>query len=177
MPGHARRQVPEGQLYTPEERARRDGTVWTLVQGILAPLQFLVFAVSLALVLRYLWTGEGYMAATVSILIKTAVLYTIMVTGAIWEKDVFGQYLFAPPFFWEDVVSFGVIALHTLYVWAVITGAWGATAEMWIALAAYAAYVVNAAQFVWKLRQARLSAERADAAALNATPDPEELPA
>jgi len=183
MPGHAPREVPQGQLYTPQERARRDATVWTLVQGILAPLQFLVFAVSLALVLRYLWTGEGYMAATVSILIKTGVLYTIMVTGAIWEKVVFGQYLFAPPFFWEDAVSFGVIALHTLYVWAALSGAWSPAAQMTIALAAYAAYVVNAAQFVWKLRQARLSAERADALAAsqslteNAAPEVTEQPA
>ncbi|MEM1432236.1 MAG: 2-vinyl bacteriochlorophyllide hydratase [Pseudomonadota bacterium] len=165
---------PPGQLYTPAQRARRDATVWTLVQGILAPLQFVVFAISLALVVRYLMTGEGYAAATVSILIKTGVLYAIMVTGAIWEKVVFGQYLLAPAFFWEDVVSFGVIALHTLYVFAVLFADWGSTTEMWIALAAYAAYVVNAIQFVWKLRQARLSAERADtAAAAQAT----ELPA
>ena len=34
-------------LYTPAERARRDAMVWTLVQGILAPLQFLAFAISL----------------------------------------------------------------------------------------------------------------------------------
>jgi 3-vinyl bacteriochlorophyllide hydratase len=155
-------------LYTPEQRARRDATVWTLVQGILAPLQFVVFAVSLALVVRYLLTGAGYEAATASILLKTAVLYTIMVTGAIWEKVVFGQYLLAPAFFWEDVVSFGVIALHTAYVYAVVSGAWGAGIEMAIALAAYAAYVVNAAQFVWKLRQAR----RAAPAAL-----PDEVPA
>jgi 3-vinyl bacteriochlorophyllide hydratase len=180
MPRDHYQRPPPGQLYTPEQRARRDATVWTLVQGVLAPLQFLVFAISLALVVRYLWTGEGYAAATVSILIKTAVLYTIMVTGAIWEKVVFGQYLLAPAFFWEDVVSFGVIALHTLYIYAVLFAQWGPTAEMWIALAAYAAYVVNAAQFVWKLRQARLSAERADAAAAAAaahSPQATELPA
>lgn len=159
---------PPGQLYTPEQRARRDATVWTTVQGVLAPLQFLVFAVSAALVVRYLLTGTGYEAATVSILVKTAILYTIMVTGAIWEKVVFGQYLFAPAFFWEDAVSFLVIALHTLYLYALLTGAFGPTAQMGIALAAYAIYVVNAAQFVWKLRQARLSAERADAAAASA---------
>jgi 3-vinyl bacteriochlorophyllide hydratase len=35
---------------------------------------------------------------------------------------------------------------------------------MFLALAAYAAYVVNAAQFLWKLRMARLQAE-ADAKA------------
>ena len=99
-------------LYTEEQRARRDSSIWTIIQGVLAPLQFLVFVISLVLVLRYLWTGAGYDAATISILIKTLFLLTIMVTGAIWEKVVFGQYLFAPAFFWEDVFSFAVIALH-----------------------------------------------------------------
>ena len=148
-------------LYTPEERARRDATKWTLVQGILAPLQFVVFAVSLVLVLRYLWTGAGYEAATISIVLKTGILYTIMVTGAIWEKVVFGQYLFAPAFFWEDVFSFGVIALHTLYLYGLFAGTWSPEQLMWIALAAYAAYVINAGQFLWKLRMARLQAEGA----------------
>jgi len=143
-------------LYTPEERARRDATVWTTVQGVLAPLQFLVFLVSLALVIRVLLTGEGYALATASILVKTGILYLIMVTGAIWEKVVFGQYLFAPAFFWEDVVSFGVIALHTLYIFALFTDALSPTALLFLALLAYAIYVVNAAQFLWKLRMARL---------------------
>ncbi|MCM2562061.1 2-vinyl bacteriochlorophyllide hydratase [Lutimaribacter sp. EGI FJ00015] len=159
MSTHHASATPSTGLYTPEQRARRDATVWTLVQGILAPLQFLVFLVSLALVLRYLWTGDGYWAATLSIIVKTGVLYTIMVTGAIWEKIVFGQYLFAPAFFWEDVVSFGVIALHSIYVWAVWTGSFGPVEQMVIALAAYLAYVINAGQFLWKLRMARLQAE------------------
>ncbi len=161
MSGTHAAEVERRGLYTPEERARRDATVWTLVQGILAPLQFLVFLVSVALVLRYLVSGSGYESATWSILIKTGVLYTIMVTGAIWEKVVFGQYLFAPAFFWEDVVSFGVIALHTAYVWALFTGAMGPVELMVLALAAYLAYVVNAGQFLWKLRMARLQAEGA----------------
>lgn len=146
-------------LYTPEERVRRDSTVWTLIQGILAPLQFVAFIVSLALVLRYLTTGAGYEAATLSILVKTGFLYVIMITGAIWEKVVFGQYLFADAFFWEDVFSFVVIALHTAYVWALWTQALSPAGEMTLALAAYAAYVVNAGQFLWKLRMARLQQE------------------
>lgn len=146
---------PARPLYTPEQRARRDATRWTLVQGILAPVQFAVFAVSLVLVLRFLLTGEGYGAATVSILVKTALLYTIMITGALWEKAVFGQYLLAPAFFWEDVVSFAVIALHTAYLWLLWTDAPHGL-QMGTALAAYAIYVVNAAQFVLKLRTARL---------------------
>ena len=145
-------------LYTPEQRARRDATIWTFVQGVLAPVQFIIFLVSVALVIRYLMTGEGYAAATASILLKTFALYTIMVTGAIWEKVVFGRYLFAQSFFWEDAVSFVVIAIHTLYLWALWSGALSPKAQMLVALAAYAIYVVNAAQFVWKLRMARLEA-------------------
>ncbi|MDX8349133.1 2-vinyl bacteriochlorophyllide hydratase [Cognatiyoonia sp. IB215446] len=147
------------RLYSDAERARRDATKWTLVQGVLAPLQFVVFLISLALVLRYLWTGAGYEAATLSIIIKTALLFTIMITGAIWEKIVFGQYLFAPAFFWEDVFSFGVIALHSLYIYTLLADGFATTTQMYIALAAYAAYVVNAGQFLWKLRMARLDAE------------------
>lgn len=147
------------RLYTEAERARRDATVWTVVQGVLAPLQFLVFIVSLVLVLRYVWTGDGYMAATVSILIKTGFLYAIMITGSIWEKVVFGKWLFAPAFFWEDVFSFVVIALHTAYIVALSMGSMDPAGLMALALAAYVAYVINAGQFLWKLRVARLEGE------------------
>jgi 3-vinyl bacteriochlorophyllide hydratase len=146
-------------LYTVAQRARRDGSVWTLVQGILAPVQFVIFLVSVVLVVRYLATGEGYFAATVSVLLKTAALYIIMVTGAIWEKVVFGQYLFAPGFFWEDVFSFVVIALHTLYLYGLITGSIAPQTLMLITLAAYITYVINAGQFLWKLRIARMQSE------------------
>jgi 3-vinyl bacteriochlorophyllide hydratase len=69
--------VARSGLYTPAERDRRDRSVWTLVQGILAPLQFLVFIISLGLVLRTLMTGDGLEAATISIIAKTMVLYTM----------------------------------------------------------------------------------------------------
>ena len=143
-------------LYTPLQRKRRDETVWTLVQGVLAPLQFLVFLISLALVVRYLLTGLGYEIAAFSIVIKTIVLLLIMVTGAIWEKVVFGQYLLAPAFFWEDVVSFFVIALHLAYIWALFANYLSEQQLTLLALTAYAVYLLNAAQFVWKLRAARL---------------------
>lgn len=146
---------PQSALYTPAERARRDATVWTLVQGILAPLQFLAFAVSLCLVINFLLNGVGFEAATYSVIVKTSLLYAIMVTGAIWEKVVFGRYLFAPAFFWEDVVSMLVMVLHTAYMVMWLMG-WGTPAEqMWIALAAYATYVVNALQFLLKFQAAR----------------------
>jgi 3-vinyl bacteriochlorophyllide hydratase len=143
-------------LYTAEEKRRRDASRWTLVQGILAPLQFLVFLVSLVLVLRFLLTGAGFAAAATSVVIKTLVLYTIMVTGCLWERDVFGRYLFAPAFFWEDVVSMLVLALHTAYIGALLFGSIHARYQMYIALLAYSAYLLNATQFLLKLRAARL---------------------
>jgi 3-vinyl bacteriochlorophyllide hydratase len=145
-------------LYTAEERRRRDASPWTRVQGVLAIGQFAVFLISLGLVLRFLATGDGLAVATASVCVKTLVLYAIMVTGAIWEKVVFGRYLFAEAFYWEDMFSMLVIALHTAYVAAVLAGYGDAHAQMLLALAAYGAYVINAAQFLLKMRAARREA-------------------
>jgi 3-vinyl bacteriochlorophyllide hydratase len=159
---------PQGlkPLYTPEQRLRRDATRWTLVQGILAPIQFLAFLISLGLVVRYLTSGDGFAVATASIVLKTLLLYAIMVTGSIWEREVFGCYLFAPAFFWEDVFSFLVLALHTAYLVALFAGIGDARQQMLIALAAYASYFINATQFLLKLRAAR----RDERLALSAVP-------
>jgi 3-vinyl bacteriochlorophyllide hydratase len=163
--GHVIKRAP---LYTPAERVRRDASVWTLVQGVLAPVQFLVFLISLSLVLRYLSSGEGQAVATWSVVVKTLTLYAIMITGCIWEKVVFGRYLFAPAFFWEDVFSMLVLALHTAYLVALFTGRLQGQSLMYLALAAYATYVVNAAQFIWKLRMARLDMAQREQQAVNA---------
>ena len=154
-----RRAPSRPPLYTPEQRARRDASGWTRVQGWLAPTQFLVCAVSVFLVVRYLQTGAGQDAATVSIVVKTLVLYTIMITGSLWEKDVFGRYLFARPFFWEDVFSMVVLALHSAYLVALAFDLMPVREQMLLALAAYAAYVINAAQFLLKLRAARMTGD------------------
>ena len=157
---------PVPPLYTPEQRRRRDATPWTLVQGLLAPIQFLIFLVSLGLVLRYLATGQGESEAVVSVVVKTAALYAIMVTGCLWEKVVFGKYLFAPAFYWEDVFSMLVLALHTSYLVALGTDSLGPRGRMVLALAAYASYAINATQFLLKLRAARLQQARSAATPL-----------
>jgi len=143
-------------LYTPEQRAKRDATRWTLVQGVLAPVQFLVYLDSLYLVVNSLKTGENTEWALASVVLKTLVLYTIMITGCIWEKVVFDKYLFAHAFFWEDVVSMLVMALHTAYLWVWWQGNWSANDQLLLALTAYITYGINAAQYIRKLRMARL---------------------
>ena len=147
------------QIYTPEERVRRDGTLWTVVQGVLAPVQFVVFIISLILVVRYFVTGAGYEVATLSIVAKTFVLYLIMITGAIWEKVVFGQYLLAPSFFWEDTVSFFVIAMHSAYLLLLLTDLVSDETKLFVALFAYFLYFLNALQFLIKFRNAKMSVD------------------
>ena len=100
--------------------------------------------------------GPGGPAALLSVVVKTALLYLIMVTGSIWEKVVVGRWLFAPAFYWEDMVSMLVIGLHSAYLYVLVTGAIPVQQQMYLALAAYATYAINAAQFLWKLRKARV---------------------
>ena len=45
------------QLYTPDQKIRRDKSVWTMVQAVLAPLQFLVCFISIGFVLNYFRNG------------------------------------------------------------------------------------------------------------------------
>ena len=147
-------------LYTPEERVRRDNTIWTPVQGFLAAFQFIVFGISVCLITRYMVTGQGEALAVWSVVFKTLVLYTIMVTGCIWEKVVFGQYLFAPAFLWEDIFSMLVLALHTLYLFGWWNQNMSLQQQLSVALLAYFTYCINAGQFIWKLRAARLQQAR-----------------
>ena len=148
-------QAARSPLYSPDERRRRDSSGWTTVQAVLAPLQFIAFLVSVALVLRYLATGSGATVASVSVVVKTLFLYAIMITGCLWERAVFGRYLFARAFFWEDVFSMVVLALHTAYLAALFSGFLELRYQMFLALGAYLAYAINATQFLLKLRAAR----------------------
>lgn len=90
-------------MYTPEQLVRREASPWTRVQIILAPIQFLAFLISFFLVVRYLMTEQGYLAATISVWIKIALIWALTITGMLWEKDVYGHYFMAREFFWEDL--------------------------------------------------------------------------
>ncbi|NJN99741.1 MAG: 2-vinyl bacteriochlorophyllide hydratase [Anaerolineales bacterium] len=140
--------------YTPAQLERRDKSKWTLVQAILAPIQFLAFIISFALVVRYLLTGEGYEITTISVLIKISLLWLITVTGMIWEKEIFGKWFLAPQFFWEDVGNAVAMILHNVYFLARWQG-WSDQTVMALMLIAYIAYLFNCSQFVVKGLRAR----------------------
>jgi len=69
---------------------------------------------------------------------------------------VFDKWLFVPAFYWEDVFSMLVLALHTAYLVALFWSIGTEHGRMLLALAAYATYAINATQFLLKLRAARL---------------------
>jgi 3-vinyl bacteriochlorophyllide hydratase len=140
-------------IYTAEQLARRDASIWTKVQGVLAPIQFLAFLASFGLVLRYLTTGEGYEITNLSVLIKIALLWAITITGMIWEKEIFGHYFLAREFFWEDIGNAVAMLTHNIYFLAVALG-WSRDTVMGMMLVAYCTYLINCGQFVYKGIQA-----------------------
>ena len=140
--------------YTAEQLEKRNKSKWTIVQAVLAPIQFLAFIISFFLVIRYLLTGNGFVIANISVLIKIGLLWLITFTGMIWEKEVFDQWFLAPQFFWEDVGNAIAMIMHNLYFWARWQD-WSQQAIMTLMLVAYTTYLVNSAQFVYKGIRAR----------------------
>lgn len=147
--------------YTPEQLEIRNNSPWTVVQMILAPIQLLAFFISAGLVIHYLTTGEGYEIATMSVLIKIALMWLITITGMFWEKEVFGKWFLAPQFFWEDAFNAVALVTHNLYFYARWQG-WSERALMSLMLFAYGTYLINFGQFLIKglrARQTRVEAQ------------------
>ncbi|ARM30644.1 2-vinyl bacteriochlorophyllide hydratase [Prosthecochloris sp. HL-130-GSB] len=138
--------------YTPEQLAKRNASVWTKVQAILAPIQFLVFLAGLSITWLYK-AGIGieeFSWVTIFVILKTFILVLIFVTGAFFEKEVFDEYVFAPEFFWEDVGSAIAMVVHISYFVLFFMGL-DENILIWTAFLAYLSYLVNAAQFVIRL--------------------------
>jgi 3-vinyl bacteriochlorophyllide hydratase len=142
-------------MYTPDQLARRERSQWTRVQIILAPIQFVAFLISFGLVIHYLVTGQGYLAATISIWVKIALIWALTITGMLWEYDMYDHYFMAKEFFWEDLGNLIAILTHNAYFVAKWVGADERTV-MWVMVVAYVSYLFNAAQFVVRgIRSAR----------------------
>ena len=138
--------------YTPEQLEKRNTSVWTKVQAFLAPIQFVIFIAGLAVTLMYK-TGIGidnFTWVTIFVILKTFIFLLIFITGALFEKDVFGEYVFAPEFFWEDVGSSIAIVVHLSYFVLFYMGL-DENTLIWTALLAYLSYLINAAQFLFRL--------------------------
>ncbi|MBM4413126.1 MAG: 2-vinyl bacteriochlorophyllide hydratase [Chloroflexi bacterium] len=134
-------------MYTADQLERRNKSGWTTVQGILAPIQFVVFIISVILVYNAWQHNEGYAIANASILLKIALLWAITLTGMLWEKEIFGHYFLAKEFYWEDIGNLVAIVTHNVYFVVRWLG-WDDNAIMATMLIAYATYLINCAQFV-----------------------------
>ncbi len=142
-------------MYTPDQLRRREASRWTKVQIILAPIQFVAFIVSFGLVIHYLLTGDGFLAATISVWVKIALIWALTITGMLWEHDMYDHYFMAKEFFWEDLGNLIAIITHNLYFVAKGMGADERTV-MWVMVFAYVTYLFNAAQFLVRgVRSAR----------------------
>lgn len=138
--------------YTPEQLARRNASVWTTSQAMLAPVQFFIFVAGISVTWLYkegLWIEEfGWV--TLFVTLKTFMLFLIFITGAFFEKEVFGAYAFAPEFFWEDFGSVIAMIVHVSYFVLFFLNV-DENLLIRVALLAYLSYLVNAAQFVIRL--------------------------
>ncbi len=153
-------------MYTPEQLARRKASPWTRVQIILAPIQFLAFLISFFLVVRYLMTEQGYLAATISVWIKIGLIWALTITGMLWEKDVYGHYFMAREFFWEDLGNLIAILTHNAYFIVQWSG-WERRSVMFVMLFAYITYLLNATQFIIKGIRSRQERRRLRAQSLH----------
>lgn len=129
-------------------RERRAASIWTRIHPLFAIAQLLVFLVSVTLLVLHLLGIVSFGVVHVSVLVKIGLMLGAIVTGALWEHDVFGKWWFASEFFIEDTMTLNVFLLHVAYL--VVVYAWPENTRMILALlgVAYTVYGLNVAQYI-----------------------------
>ena len=147
--------MPEANLEPVRER--RKASIWTAIHPLFALGQLLVFFVSVALFVAYLRHAVQFEAVHVSVLVKIAMMVGAVVTGALWEHDVYGHWWFAPEFLFEDVMTLVVFLLQLSYLAMVWLHPGDMVPIVAMLIAAYAVYVANVAQYIHKTQRRRLA--------------------
>jgi 3-vinyl bacteriochlorophyllide hydratase len=73
-----------------------------------------------------------------------------IVSGAFWERDVYGQYWFADQFFFEDCMTINVLLLHLGYLGIAYMNPQAPEKAVVVLCLAYAVYVANVAQYIFR---------------------------
>ena len=133
--------------FTLEQIERRKNTKWTTPMMGLAMVQLLAYVVGFYLVIRYLLVGDFYLATTISIWVKIALMWAITIVGMLWEKDVCGQYFMHRDFFWEDFGNLVAMITHNAY-FVVILLDYSEREIMYVMLFAYVTYLFNFVQWL-----------------------------
>ncbi len=138
---------------------RRESSVWTRVHPIFAIGQLGVFLVSVVLLVLYLLHVISFTYVFDSVLIKVGFMIGAIITGSLWEHDVYGAWWFAHEFFVEDVMTANVFFLHVIVL--VIALGWPANmrAILGILLFGYVIYALNVAQYIVAHLRSRTSVD------------------
>jgi len=138
--------------YTPEQLAKRNASVWTDIQIILAPVQFIFFVTGVAVTTLYA-NGiivSGFYWVSIAILFKTLFFGLLFTTGMFFEKEIFDQWVYSKEFLWEDIGSTVAAFFHLLYFYLAYFG-YPREVLIWDAYLAYFTYVVNAMQYLVRI--------------------------
>jgi 3-vinyl bacteriochlorophyllide hydratase len=138
--------------YTPEQLVKRNASIWTDIQIILAPIQFLFFVAGVTTTALYAndLFGTSFYWVSVAILFKTLFFALLFITGMFFEKEIFNQWVYSKEFLWEDIGSTIAAFFHLLYFFLAYRH-YPENVLIWDAFIAYFTYVLNALQYLIRI--------------------------
>jgi hypothetical protein len=144
-------------------RERRSASIWTIVHPLFAIGQLFAFLVSVCFLIAYARGLVGFHAVHMSVLVKIGLMVGAVLSGAFWERDVFGYYWFAPEFLFEDVMTLIVFVFQMSYLAMVQFFPSHQPAILLMLGAAYTVYVANVAQYIHRTQNDKKKAQEASA--------------
>jgi len=134
---------------------RRRASRWTIVHPIFALGQLLVFCVSVALLVAYLRGAVPFWVVHLSVLTKIGLMVGAVVTGSLWEHDMYGYWWFAPAFMVEDVMTLIVFITQLGYLLMQALHPQSMPAVLTMLVLAYTIYLANVAQYIHKTQRVK----------------------
>jgi 3-vinyl bacteriochlorophyllide hydratase len=129
-------------------RERREASIWTKIHPVFAIGQLGVFAVSAVLLIMYFFHLTTFSTVFLSVLIKIVFMIGAVITGSLWEKDVYGAWWFAYDYFIEDVMTLNVFLLHIAFLVTAYLWSSNMQAVISMLLVAYGVYFLNVIQYI-----------------------------
>jgi 3-vinyl bacteriochlorophyllide hydratase len=134
-------------------RERRAASMWTMIHPLFAIGQLFAFFVSVGLLIAYFRGAVPFHVVHVSVLVKIGLMVGAVVTGSLWERDVFGYFWFAPEFLLEDVMTLVVFIFQVSYLAMVALHPTLMPAVIGMLCVAYAVYIGNVAQYIHRTQR------------------------
>jgi len=128
--------------------ARRKASIWTMIHPLFAIGQLLAFLFSVGLLIGFFRGAVAFHIVHVSVLIKIGLMVGAVITGSLWEHDMYGYWWFAPEFLLEDVMTLIVFIFQLSYLAVVAFHPDFLAAIVMMLCIAYTVYVINVAQYI-----------------------------